>query len=88
MLLFLGVPVTEKERGSEEVPDDERSTGPTSPPAAQSPAERGLTASAVACDLAADLLEGMGRDGLAVTAKAIAHLLHLIAMFHRQNDRA
>ncbi|WP_327033719.1 hypothetical protein [Micromonospora ureilytica] len=81
--------MTKKEKeGPEEVPDDERSTGPTSPPAVPSPAERGLTASAIACDLAADLLEGMGRDGLAVTAKAIAHLLHLIAMFLRHNDRA
>ncbi|MEU7612329.1 hypothetical protein [Micromonospora sp. NPDC049204] len=87
MLLFLGVPVTEKEKeGPDEVP--ERSTGSTSSPAAPSPAERGLAASAIACDLAADLLEGMGRDGLAVTAKAIAHLLHLTAMFMRQNDRA
>ncbi|WP_146755528.1 hypothetical protein [Micromonospora saelicesensis] len=77
----------EKE-GPEEAPENERSTGSTSQPATPSPAERGLAASAIACDLAADLLEGMGRDGLAVTAKAIAHLLHLIAMFLRQNDRA
>ncbi|WP_143025336.1 hypothetical protein [Micromonospora sp. WMMB235] len=81
--------MTEKDKeGPEEVPRRESSVNPESQPAAPGQAERGLAASAIACDLAADLLEGMGRDGLAVAAKAIAHLLHLIAMFSRHNDRA
>ena len=46
-----------------------------------------MTAAAIAAELAAELLRATGRDGLAVAAKAIAHLLHLIAVFGRQDGQ-
>jgi hypothetical protein len=76
-----------EKKGPEEVPEEERCADPTSQPAAVDRAQRWLAASAIAFDLAAQLLGVVGRDGLAVAAKAIAHLLHLIAMFTRHNDQ-
>ncbi|MEU7779134.1 hypothetical protein [Micromonospora parva] len=40
---------------------------------------------AIAAELAAEVLQAMGRDGLAVAAKAIAHLLQLAAVCARQD---
>ena len=73
--------------GPDEVPEEQRPADRASQPAALSPARRGMTATAIAAELAAELLQAMGRDGLAVAAKAIAHLLHLIAVFRRQDGQ-
>lgn len=70
------------------VPDDERRPATSRPqPAARRWAEAALAASAIACDVAAEVLREAGRDGLAVAAKAIAHLLRLVGMFVRHNDQ-
>ncbi len=73
--------------GPDEVPEEERPDNRTSQPAAPRAAGRGLAAAAIAAGLAAELLQATGRDGLAVAAKAIAHLLHLIAVFTRQDGQ-
>ena len=69
--VLLGAPVTEKNKeGPDEVPEEQRPADRASQPAPSSPARRGMAEAAIAAELAAELLQAMGRDGLAVLAGA------------------